>query len=75
MTAPRVTVSPPSPSGGRRVTVDGEALGVAYGPADIAEFLRRAGLEGLDAADVERSAVIEWRGGGPGVWSPPGSRT
>lgn len=58
-------VSPPSGSGGRRVRVDGTILGLAFRPADVAEFLRRAGLEDVE---VETSALIDWRGGGPGVW-------
>lgn len=69
---PHVVVSHPSPTGGRRVRVDGTILGLAYSLADVAEFLRRAGLE-LDADAVARSGLIEWRGGGPDVWgeSPP----
>ncbi|MEU0950473.1 hypothetical protein ABZ379_48820 [Streptomyces canus] len=63
-----VVVSPPSMSGGRRVRVDGEILGLAHRPADVAEFLRRAGLEDVD---VETSELIEWRGGGPDVWAWP----
>ncbi|MFF6847178.1 hypothetical protein [Streptomyces antimycoticus] len=65
---PRVVVQPPSPTGGRRVRVDGVILGVAYGEADLREFLRRAGLEDADDVDVEASPLIEWRGGGPRVW-------
>lgn len=64
----RVIVYPPSPSGGRRVRVDGEILGLAYSLVDVAEFLRRAGLEGVEPEDVVRSDLIEWRGGGPLVW-------
>jgi hypothetical protein len=63
-----VIVYPPSPSGGRRVRADGEILGLAYGLGDVVEFLRRAGLDGLDASDVAASPYIEWRGGGPDVW-------
>nr|WP_309318850.1 hypothetical protein [Streptomyces salinarius] len=61
-----IVVGRPSPSGGRRVRADGEILGLAYGVRDVAEFLRRAGLEDVD---VEASELIEWRGGGPEVWS------
>lgn len=61
-----VVVGRPSPSGGRRVRADGEILGLAYGVRDVEEFLRRAGLEDVD---VENSDLIEWRGGGPEVWS------
>ncbi|WFB83742.1 MULTISPECIES: hypothetical protein [Streptomyces] len=61
-----VVVGRPSPSGGRRVRADGEILGLAYSPQDVAEFLRRAGLEDIA---VETSELIEWRGGGPEVWT------
>ncbi|MFD6418576.1 hypothetical protein [Streptomyces sp. NPDC060194] len=66
-----IVVYPPSPEGGRRVRADGEVLGVARDTADVAEFLRRAGLEGVDAEDVGRSPLIEWRGGGPEAWPTP----
>ncbi|MEU3028056.1 hypothetical protein ACPCBC_16885 [Streptomyces incarnatus] len=62
-----VVVSAPSSIGGRRVRVGGEILGLAFGPRGVAEFLRRAGLEDVD---VMTSEVIEWRGGGPEVWTP-----
>ena len=55
-----VVVYPPDEDGGRRVQVDGEILGRAYGLRDIAEFLRKAGIE-----DVDESGLIEWRCGGP----------
>ncbi|WP_086779558.1 hypothetical protein [Streptomyces griseus] len=71
MAALRVIVSPPSPSGGRRVRVDGTILGLAHGLPDLVEFLRRAGLEGLDEDDVARSGLVEWQGGGPDVWTSP----
>ncbi|MFJ9344801.1 hypothetical protein ACIRP0_36805 [Streptomyces sp. NPDC101733] len=41
---PRVVVYPPDQQGGRRVRADGETLGRAFGPGDLLEFLRRAGL-------------------------------
>ncbi|WP_424891777.1 hypothetical protein [Streptomyces sp. XH2] len=67
---PRIIVSPPDASGGRRVRVGGEILGIAYRPADVIEFARRAGLdEHLFAIDDDR--LIEWRGGGPDDWAPP----
>lgn len=68
MAPPRVIVAPPSRSGGRRVRVDGEILGLAYDLRDLVEFLRRAGLEDVDEADVRQSPLIEWRGGGPDRW-------
>jgi len=64
----RVIVQPPAPTGGRRVRIDGEILGIAYSRADVAEFLRRAGLE--DEQALDDPALVEWRGGGPDVWSP-----
>ncbi|MGW5818053.1 hypothetical protein [Streptomyces noursei] len=63
----RVIVHPPAPSGGRRVHVDGEILGVAYGLRDVQEFARRAGLD--PDADVTDPDLFEWRGGGPDVWT------
>lgn len=66
-----VIVYPPSSTGGRRVRANGEILGLAYSLVDVAEFLRRAGLEGVDASEVAESPLIEWRGGGPHDWEPP----
>ncbi|MFD1271010.1 hypothetical protein ACFQ51_00820 [Streptomyces kaempferi] len=43
-------------------------LGMAYGLLDVADFLRRAGLEEADRQQVATSGLIEWRGGGPDVW-------
>ncbi|SHI69019.1 hypothetical protein [Streptomyces sp. 3214.6] len=65
-----VVIYPPDEGGGRRVRADGRILGRAYGLRDVAEFLRRAGIEEADEAYVERSGLIEWRGGGPDVWQP-----
>ncbi|MFF7486771.1 hypothetical protein [Streptomyces luteogriseus] len=64
-----VVVYPPAADGGRRVRVDDQFLGIAYGPLDIAEFLRRAGIEDADEAYVAATGLIEWRGGGPGAWA------
>ncbi|GAA3565234.1 hypothetical protein GCM10022295_54310 [Streptomyces osmaniensis] len=49
--------------------VDGEILGLAHNVADVAEFLRRAGLE-IDPADVAGAPWIDWRGVGPERWGP-----
>jgi hypothetical protein len=65
----RVIVHPPSPTGGRRVRVDGETLGLAHSVVDVAEFLRRAGLE-IDPAEVAGTPWIDWRGVGPERWGP-----
>ncbi|RSO50676.1 hypothetical protein DMH15_00775 [Streptomyces sp. WAC 06725] len=67
--AARVVVHPPSPTGGRRVHADATVLGVTYGVNDLLEFLRRAGLD-PDDVGLDDASLIEWRGGGPGVWSP-----
>lgn len=61
-------VYPPDEEGGRRVRVDGTILGRAYSARDIARFMQEAGLQEFDEMDVVRSALIEWRGGGPEVW-------
>lgn len=63
-----VIVRPPSRSGGRRVSADGEILGLAHNPAGLIEFLRRAGVRDAEAI-LDDSALIEWRGGGPDVWT------
>lgn len=64
----RVIVEAPAEGGGRRVRVDDEVLGVAYGLRDLSVFLRRADAEHLDEVDVADSPLIEWHGGGPEVW-------
>ncbi|MEU7149751.1 hypothetical protein AB0B15_17205 [Streptomyces sp. NPDC045456] len=66
MAAP-IVVHPPSPTGGRRVSADGTTLGLAHDINDLEEFLRRAGVD-IDAAWVEDTSLIEWRGGGPETW-------
>ncbi|WP_327359496.1 hypothetical protein [Streptomyces sp. NBC_01304] len=43
MSAP-IVVHPPQGTGGRRVTVRGQILGLAHDDNDLLEFLRRAGL-------------------------------
>ncbi|WP_338775930.1 hypothetical protein [Streptomyces sp. DG1A-41] len=63
-----VVIYPPATDGGRRVRVDDHFLGIAYGLLDVAEFLRRAGIEDADEAYVAESGLIEWRGGGPAAW-------
>ncbi len=63
-----VVIYPPDEDGGRRVRVDGTILGLAYSVRDVAAFLQEAGLQGWDEMDVVRSALIDWRGGGPDIW-------
>ncbi|MEU9208567.1 hypothetical protein AB0D27_11575 [Streptomyces sp. NPDC048415] len=65
----RVTVYPLAQSGGRRVRIDGTVLGTAYSLRDLTAFLQEAGLQGWDDLDVVGSDLIEWRGGGPDVWT------
>jgi hypothetical protein len=67
-----IVIGKPSPTGGRRVRVDGEILGLAHGPRDVLEFLRRAGLD-WGEPELVTSPLVEWKGGGPGVWAqePP----
>ncbi|MGY4973479.1 hypothetical protein ACWGCC_30430 [Streptomyces nigrescens] len=67
----RVIVQPPAATGGRRVRIDGEILGVAYSLADLKEFLRRAGLPDPDMVDLSDPDLVEWRGGGPDEWGGP----
>lgn len=62
-------VYPPDEQGGRRVRVDGAILGLAYSVQDVVAFLQEAGLQSFDEMDVVRSSLIEWRGGGPDVWT------
>ncbi|WP_344261333.1 hypothetical protein [Streptomyces sodiiphilus] len=67
MTRPRIVVHPPAPGGGRRVRAGDEILGLARGPGELLEFLRRAGLD-PDAVRLDDPGLIEWRGGGPDHW-------
>ncbi|MEU4358683.1 hypothetical protein [Streptomyces virginiae] len=46
-----------------------EIFGRAFGTANLLEFLRRAGLD-RDVVRLDDPLLIEWRGGGPAVWSP-----
>ncbi|MFD5058238.1 hypothetical protein [Streptomyces sp. NPDC058394] len=66
---PPIVIYPPSPTGGRRVRVGDEVLGLAMSLRDVTEFLRRAGMNDLEDLDVAVSGMIEWRGGGPDVWA------
>lgn len=62
-----VQVLPPSSEGGRPVVLGNVVLGVAYGPADVVDILRQAGIEEAVIALDDRQ-LIEWQGGGPDVW-------
>jgi hypothetical protein len=65
-TAVRVTVYPPS-GRGRRVRAGDRELGVARSPAELVEFLRRAGLD-PDDVRLDDPGLFDWRGGGPHEW-------
>jgi hypothetical protein len=65
----QVIVEPPVP-GGRRVRVGREILGLASGPGDLLEFLRRAGLD-PDNVSLDDPDLFVWHGGGPDVWTAP----
>ncbi|MFJ9412754.1 hypothetical protein ACIRPT_01160 [Streptomyces sp. NPDC101227] len=65
---PPVIVHPPSPGGGRQVTIGGESVGRAHSSVDVLEFLRRAGLD-TDMVSLDDREVIEWQGGDHDVWS------
>ncbi|MFI1525549.1 hypothetical protein [Streptomyces griseus] len=61
MAAP-IVIHRPSPTGGRRVTIQGQIAGLAHDDGDVIEFLRRAGLP--DADDLlDQADWVEWRGG------------
>lgn len=67
-----IVIYPPGEDGGRRVRGGARFLGMAYGLLDVVEFLRLEGLENVDDDWLRRSATVEWRGGGPDVWSAHG---
>ncbi|WUO85554.1 hypothetical protein OG436_39115 (plasmid) [Streptomyces caniferus] len=63
-----VQVLPPSSEGGRPVILGDVVLGVAYGPADVVDILRQAGIED-SVVVLDDGKLIEWQGGGPEVWN------
>ncbi|MFI1420907.1 hypothetical protein ACH4VX_23600 [Streptomyces sp. NPDC020731] len=67
-----IVIYPPGEDGGRRVRGGARFLGMAYGLLDVVEFLRLVGLESVDDDWLRRSVTVEWRGGGPDVWSAHG---
>lgn len=50
------------------MTVRDEILGLAYSDTDVLEFLRRVGLPDGERL-LDDPAWVEWRGGGPEVWT------
>jgi hypothetical protein len=49
----------------RRVDILGRDVGHAFDPADVAAFMRRAGL---DTSSVYDPDTVEWEGDGSDVW-------
>ncbi|MFI0268591.1 hypothetical protein [Streptomyces luteogriseus] len=66
---PPVVIYPPDEDGGRRVRIDSAIVGRAFSVQDVARFMQEAGLQEFDEMDVVRSLLIQWRGGGPEVWT------
>ncbi|MER7665776.1 MULTISPECIES: hypothetical protein [unclassified Streptomyces] len=71
MSSAPIVVHPPSPTGGRRVTVHrhsrDEILGLAHSDHDLIVFLESAGI--LDPEQVvDDPRWVEWRGGLPHHW-------
>ncbi|MFE4451340.1 hypothetical protein [Streptomyces sp. NPDC056796] len=61
MSAP-IVIHRPSPTGGRRVTINGQIVGLAHDDRDVEEFLRRAGLPDTERL-LDDTGWVEWRGG------------
>ncbi|MBL3808493.1 hypothetical protein ACFWDF_30625 [Streptomyces diastaticus] len=57
-----IVLHAPRGTGGRRMTIRGEIIGVAYSDADVVEFLRQAGLPDGERL-LDDPGWVEWRGG------------
>jgi len=64
-----VVVLPLQSDGGRRVTIHGKRVGIAYSLFDVLDFLHSAGLPAGEDLAVDDPELIEWRGGGPYAWN------
>ncbi|MFG3174906.1 hypothetical protein ACGFZC_07485 [[Kitasatospora] papulosa] len=62
-----IVVHRPSSTGGRRVTVRGRILGLAFSDLDLIVFLADAGLLDPDLL-LDDSSWVEWRGGRAHEW-------
>lgn len=63
-----IVVHRPSVTGGRRVTVRGTILGLAYSDRDLVVFLEAAGV--LDPELIlDDPRWVEWRGGRAHEWT------
>lgn len=67
MGAAPIVVHRPSTTGGRRVTVRGQILGLAHSDHDLVVFLEAAGLEDPDRV-IDDPRWVEWRGGRAHEW-------
>ncbi|MFJ5925882.1 hypothetical protein ACIQF6_25060 [Kitasatospora sp. NPDC092948] len=65
---PPVVVRPPTRGARpyRRVEIYGRTVGRATSVEDVAEFIRRAGVDDPDLDDTE---LVAWRGGDRTVWA------
>ncbi|MFF3458568.1 hypothetical protein ACFYXH_30465 [Streptomyces sp. NPDC002730] len=71
MTGTPIVVHRISATGGRRVTVRDQNMGLAHSDRDLLEFLRQAGLP--DAEDLlDDPTWVEWVGGGAHEYQPDG---
>ncbi|WP_405997351.1 hypothetical protein [Streptomyces sp. NBC_00829] len=66
---PPIVVHRISPSGGRRVTVRDQIMGLAHSDLQLLEFLRRAGLPDADAL-LDDPTWTEWVGDRPHEYEP-----
>ncbi len=49
------------------MSVQGRAVGVAHDAQDVILLVRRHGVE-LEREDLDRSPLVEWRGGDSAAW-------
>lgn len=61
-TAP-IVVHAPTFMEGRAMSLQGRVVGVAHGVQDVILLARRHGVE-LEADELDRTPLVEWRGGG-----------
>ncbi|WP_329043476.1 hypothetical protein OHT61_32185 (plasmid) [Streptomyces sp. NBC_00178] len=57
-----IVIHRPSVTGGRRVTIQGQIVGLAHDDHDVVEFLRRAGLPDSEQL-LDDPVWVQWRGG------------
>ncbi|MFI8008328.1 hypothetical protein [Streptomyces sp. NPDC086010] len=57
-----IVIHRPSATGGRRVTIQRQIVGLAHDDHDVVEFLRRAGLPASEQL-LDDPGWVQWRGG------------